>query len=183
MAKDGTSRGGSRPNAGRKKKATAEKLSNGNPGGRPLTVLPADLDIPKLEGTDMPPVQDYMKAQQKDGRYLVADEIYAEMWEWLKKYKCEKLIVPQLLSQYAMVCARLIHCEEAISEYGYLIKRANGSAATSPYVQMSNEYRKQANNLYYQIYQVVKENASIELSGDAPIDDVMERLLRAREGR
>lgn len=181
MAKDGTNRGGTRPNAGRRKKAVAEKLAESNPGGRPLTVLPSDFDITNPEGVDMPPVQDYMKAQQKDGKYLAADEIYTEMWNWLKRYKCERLIVPQLLSQYAMVCARLIHCEEAISEFGYLIKRANGSAATSPYVQMSNEYRKQANNLYYQIYQVVKENASIELSGAEPIDDVMERLLRARQ--
>lgn len=182
MAKDGTGRGGSRPNAGRKKKAVAEKLAEGNPGGRPLTVLPSDLDIPNLEGADMPPVQDYMKAKQKDGKYLVADEIYAETWNWLREYKCERLVGRQVLSQYAMVCARLIHCEEAISEFGYLIKRANGSVATSPYVQMSNEYRKQANTLYYQIYQIVKENASVEISGVTPQDDMMERLLRSRKG-
>ena len=32
-------------------------------------------------------------------------------------------------------------------------------------------------------FQIVKENCSVELSGPTPQDDVMERLLRAREGR
>ncbi|MBO6127699.1 MAG: terminase, partial [Pseudobutyrivibrio sp.] len=49
-------RGGARPGAGRKKKALADKVATGNPGGRPLVVL----DIPdmpepvELEGADMP---------------------------------------------------------------------------------------------------------------------------------
>jgi hypothetical protein len=42
---------------------------------------------------------------------------------------------------------------------------------------------KQANAAWYQIFQVVKENCSVEFSGPTPQDDVMERLLRAREGR
>ena len=53
MAKDGTARGGARAGSGRKSKALAEKLENGNPGGRKLTVmeLPTDAD---LTGSDMP---------------------------------------------------------------------------------------------------------------------------------
>ena len=39
MAKDGTSRGGARPGAGRKPKAITEKVAAGNPGGRKLTVV------------------------------------------------------------------------------------------------------------------------------------------------
>ena len=39
MAKDGTSRGGARPGAGRKKKALSEKIAAGNPGHRPLKML------------------------------------------------------------------------------------------------------------------------------------------------
>ena len=47
MSKDGTNRGGSRPGAGRKPKAIAEKLATGNPGGRPLTVVDfGDEDAP-----------------------------------------------------------------------------------------------------------------------------------------
>ena len=47
---------------------------------------------------------------------------------------------------------------------------------------MSREYMKQANTAWYQIYQVVKENCSVEFGGPTPQDDVMERLLRARAG-
>lgn len=39
MSKDGTTRGGQRPGAGRKPKAVTEKYANGNPGGRKLTVM------------------------------------------------------------------------------------------------------------------------------------------------
>ncbi len=182
MAKDGTARGGARPGAGRKPKALSEKIESGNPGGRPLTIVTPEFDAADLVGVDMPPVKDYMKAKQKDGTTLLAEDIYTETWEWLKQYGCEKLVMPQLLEQFAMASARLIHCEEAISEFGYLVKRANGSAAASPYVTMSNEYRRQANQLYYQINQIVKENCSVEVSDLKTTNDTMEQLLRARKG-
>ena len=44
------------------------------------------------------------------------------------------------------------------------------------------QYMKQVNQIWYQIYQVVKENCSVEWQGSTPQDDVMERLLRARNG-
>lgn len=40
---------------------------------------------------------------------------------------------------------------------------------------------KQINQSWYQIYQIVKENCSVEYSG-APQDDLMERLLKASKG-
>lgn len=180
MAKDGTNRGGTRAGAGRKKKALFEKIDTGNPGGRPLTVVSLSDEAAELNGEDMPPVKDYMRAKQKDGTELQAADIYNDVWLWLKQYHCERLVMPQILEQFAMASARLIHCEEAISEFGYLIKRANGSAAVSPYVTMSNEYRKQANQLYFQIYQVVKENSSVDVEGLYSTNDTMEMLLRKR---
>ena len=50
MAKDGTNRGGARPGAGRKKKALSEKIAEGNPGHRPLTMI----DSSAMESVDMP---------------------------------------------------------------------------------------------------------------------------------
>ena len=47
---------------------------------------------------------------------------------------------------------------------------------------MSQNYMKQVNNLWYQIFQIVKENCSAEFTGTTPQDDVMERLLRSRKG-
>src|SRR5699024_10508989 len=57
-----------------------------------------------------------------------------------------------------------------------------GNAIASPYVSMSQQYMKQVNQIWYQFYQVVKENCSVEWQGSTPQDDVMERLLRARGG-
>ena len=122
----------------------------------------------------MPPVKEYLKTRQKGGIDLCAEDIYKETWQWLKERGCEKLISTQLLEQYAMCVARWIQCEEAISTFG---------AMTSPYVSVSRDYMKQSNQLWYQIYQIVKENCSVEYGGANPQDDLMERLLTARKGR
>ncbi|NLI59527.1 MAG: terminase, partial [Clostridium sp.] len=53
MAKDGTNRGGARIGAGAKKKALAEKIAEGNPGGRPLTVMEFQ-NTADLKGEEMP---------------------------------------------------------------------------------------------------------------------------------
>ena len=50
-------------------------------------------------------------------------------------------------------------------------------AIQSPYVAMSQNYMAQTNRLWYEIYQIVKENCSTGYTGVTPQDDVMERLL------
>ena len=91
------------------------------------------------------------------------------------------LVNNQLIEQYAMSVSRWIQCEEAISEFGFLAKHpTTGNAIASPYVSMSTQYMKQANQIWYQIYQVVKENCSVEYSSTSPHDNVMERLLNQR---
>ncbi len=179
MSKDGTNRGGARAGAGRKPKATAEKYANGNPGGRKLTVV--EFEGATLEGCEMPEVKEYLKAKQKDGTYTCAEEIFKETWEWLCERKCEQLVTPQQIEQYAMSIARWIQCEEAVSQFGFLAKKPTGTVISSPYVIMGREYMKQANAAWFQIYQIVKENCSVEFKGPTPQDDAMERLLRARE--
>ena len=67
-------RGGARPGSGRKKKALTEKVEAGNPGGRALKVL----DIPDVNGVDMPKPHDFLSATQRDGGQLQAKEIYEE---------------------------------------------------------------------------------------------------------
>lgn len=84
-------RGGARPGAGRKKSAVKEKAENGNPGGRKLEVL----DIPEVEGVDMPKPHDFLSAEQRDGSTLQAEEIYKETWEWLPEGRmCRKGVSP-----------------------------------------------------------------------------------------
>ena len=53
MAKDGTNRGGARAGAGAKRKPLADKIAEGNPGRRKLTVIDFQ-DTADLEGQPMP---------------------------------------------------------------------------------------------------------------------------------
>ena len=111
-------RGGARPGAGRKKSAVKEKANNGNPGGRRLEIL----DIPDVEGVEMPKPHDFLSAEQRDGSELQASEIYEETWQWLKKIGCASKVSPQLLERYAMCSARWIQCEEMTNKLGFLSK-------------------------------------------------------------
>ena len=179
MAKDGTNRGGQRVGAGRKSKALTDKIANGKVNG--AMVLPEPTEI---EGADVPPIKEYLKAEQKNGKDLCAEDIYKETWQWLKERGCEMLVNNQLIEQYAMSVSRWIQCEECISEYGFLAKHpTTGNAIASPYVSMSQTYMKQVNQTWYQIYQIVKENCSVEYGGMTPQDNLMERLLSTRKGR
>lgn len=174
--------GGARVGSGQKKKALSDKLLEGNPGRRKLTVVEFT-DTADLQGEVMPPPREYLSAVQKNGKELLAADIYRTTWAWLNARGCATLIPAQLLEQYAMAVSRWIQCEECITEYGFLAKHpTTGNAIPSPYVAMSQSFGKQANNLWFQIYQVVRENCASEFKGATPHDDMMERLLTARRG-
>lgn len=178
MAKDGTMRGGARVGAGKKSKALTEKITEGKMNN--AMILPTPIE---LEGADVPPVKEYLKAAQKNGKELCAEGIFKEIFLWLKERGCDRLVSKQLIEQYAMSVSRWVQCEEAISEYGFLAKHpTTGNAIASPYVSMSQQYMKQSNQLWYQIYQVVKENCSVDFGGN-PHDDMMEKLLASRRGK
>lgn len=174
--------GGARIGAGKKKKSLADQLLDGNPGKRRLTVLDFP-DTADLAGEAMPPAREYLAAAQKNGKPLMAAEVYGITCEWLAARGCAKLIPAQLVEQYAVAVSRWMQCEEAITEYGFLAKHpTTGQAMQSPYVAMSQSFGKQANNIWYQIYQIVRENCATDYRGASPHDDMMERLLTARRG-
>lgn len=190
MAKDGTNRGGRRVRAGGKPFALVDKIS----AGKPANVL----DIPdfefdsKLEGNDfsdlsdmegenVPKPSEYLNSQQKNGKPLGADKIFRETWVWLKERRCEKFVNPRLVESYSQAFARFIQCEEAISNFGFLGKHpTTGNAIPNPFVQMSIAFQKQANLLWYEIFDIVKQNCSKEFV-DTPQSDNMELLLTARK--
>lgn len=189
MARDGTNRGGRRVRAGDKPAPTAEKIQKGQQvqilNNDIPTLSPTELeavDLPEgavMNGVDMPKPSDYLSARQKNGVPLGADEIYKETWLWLKERNCEKLVNPRLIEAYAQAFARYIQCEEATSTYGLLGKHpTTGGVITSPFVQMSQQYQKSANLIWYEIYDIVKQNCT-EVFEDNP-NDTMELLLRAR---
>lgn len=189
MARDGTNRGGRRVRAGDKPAPAAEKIQKGQQvqilKNDITTLSPTELeavDLPEgavMNGVDMPKPSDYLSARQKNGVPLGADEIYKETWLWLKERGCERLVNPRLIEAYAQAFARYIQCEEATSTYGLLGKHpTTGGVITSPFVQMSQQYQKSANLIWYEIYDIVKQNCT-EVFEDNP-NDTMELLLRAR---
>ena len=190
MVKDGTNRGGRRVRAGDKPMSAAEKIQR----GREVRVMNNDIpsftpteldavDLPEgavMNGADMPKPSEYLSAKQKNGIPLGADEIYKETWRWLKARNCEKLVNKRLIEAYAQAFARYIQCEEATSTYGLLGKHpTTGGVMASPFVQMSQQYQKSANLIWYEIYDIVKQNCT-EVFEDNP-NDTMELLLRARK--
>ena len=110
-------------------------------------------DAPALEGYEMPEPNKMLSAEQKDGTTLAAGEIYKNTWTWLNARGC--------LARHP----------------------TTGNAIQSPYVAMGQNYMSQTNRLWYEIFQIVKENCTGEYSGSNPQDDVMERLLTARRGK
>ena len=185
MARDGTNHGGRRPRAGKKPKVLADKIA----GGQTASILEfpgmmlsgADLrGAADLCGADMPSPSGYLSAQQQDGKTLGADEIFRETWLWLKERGCEHLVNYRLIESYAQAFARYIQCEEAVSQYGLLGKHpTTGGAIASPFVQMALSFQKQSNMLWYEIFDIVKQNCTTNFSGSAQ-EDPMERLLRTR---
>ena len=138
------------------------------------------VDLPEgveLEGMDMPKPSDYLSAKQKGGIPLGADHIYKETWQWLKERKYEKLVNKRLIESYSQAFARYIQCEEAISRYGMLGKHpTTGGVIASPFIQMSSQFQKTANLIWYEIYDIVKQNCTEIFEEES--NDPMERLLR-----
>ena len=168
---------------GRPKKAIADKIADGNPGKRTLTVIDFKDSAPDLEGQSMPKPSEFLSATQKDGSTLCAAEIFENTWKWLSDRGCATIVSPQLIERYAMSSARWIQCESLTSELGFLAKHpTTGAAIQSPYVAIGDKYMTQANRLWSEIFQIVRENCTTEYGGASPQDDVMERLLRARKG-
>ena len=75
MANNGTNRGGSRIGSRWKKKSLVDKLAEGNPGKRKLEVIEFN-NMADLNGQIMPQPREMLSEVQKDGRTLMATEIY-----------------------------------------------------------------------------------------------------------
>ena len=96
MAKDGTMRGGARVGSGRKSKALTEKIGSG------LAASVIELPEPKeISGEDVPPVKEFLKAAQKSGIDLCAEDVFKSTFLWLKDRGCDRLVNTQLIEQYA----------------------------------------------------------------------------------
>ena len=189
MARDGTNRGGRRIRAGDKPNALADKIQKGK-AAQVMDFPIMELDGPDemgpvadLNGADMPHPSEYLSAKQRDGETLGADIIFTETIRWLKERGCDRLVNPRLVESYAEAFARYIQCSEAVSKFGLLGKHpTTGGPIASPFVQMALSFQKQANLLWYEIFDIVKQNSTTAFEG-SPQDDAMEKLLRSRSKR
>lgn len=174
MSKDGTYRGGRKVRAGNKPDSLVDKIAS----GRSARIFePVDLEDETLFEVDD---NDFLSSEQKDGKPLGADKIFKETWLWLKKRKCDQFVNPRLVESYSQAFARYVQCEEAISKFGFLGKHpTTGAAIANPFVQMSVSFQKQANIIWYEIFDIVKQNCTTNFS-DTPQDNAMELLLTAR---
>ena len=131
-----------------------------------------------MAGEDMPPISEYLSQVWKNSHQNLTPQIYEETWKWLRDRGCNKLVKKELIEQYALYVTRWIQCEEGINQYGLLAKHPTTQMPiASPYVNMGLNFLKQANVLWLQIYQIVKENCETPLGTSNPNDDLMERLL------
>lgn len=176
MAKDGTMRGGARIGSGKKKQTQITILPTEVPINSEEQKIKTDFDINFHSPTYNP--GKYLSAKQPDGKRLRAKDIYRQTYQWLESVHCEKLISPQLLEQYSLASARFIQAEEAITQYGMIGKHPTTDATIrSPFVGISIDYMKQATQLWFQIFQIVKENGALTANAAADLDP-MEQLLR-----
>ena len=76
--------------------ALADNLADGNPGKRKLAVLDFTDSAADLEGQTMPPPRAFLAAKQKNGKDLLAMEVYEETWKWLAERNCAQLIPAQI---------------------------------------------------------------------------------------
>ena len=90
--------GGARPGAGQKKKPLADKMLEGNPGKRKLTVMEFP-NAAEFQGADMPQPSAMLSAVQKDGTVLQAGEVYKTIWSWLNQRGCCSMVPPQVLER------------------------------------------------------------------------------------
>ncbi len=175
-------RGGARPGAGRKKKPLAEKILEGNPGKRDLKkiVFPA-INTEKMLGEEMPEIADYLRQRTKNSTKNVAPAIFKKTWKWLNERNCHEIVKNEMLEQYAMYVSRWVQCEEGINIYGLLAKHpTTGMPIASPFVSMGVKYLKEANLIWSQIYQIVKENCETQFAANNPNDSIMEQLLTGK---
>ncbi len=176
-------RGGKRANSGRKKKPLAEKLLDGNPGKRPLTVL--DFDVPigePLRGTTLLEAPDYLDVlTRKTEGVPTAADIYNTLTRWLNDTGCLHLINPALIEDLAVNRAAWFECEAANTRHGRIVKAGDGtSAKRSPYVDMSMYYYDNYFKAWDKIWAIVSQNSEKRFTGFGHDVDPMEALLSGK---
>lgn len=173
MVKGGR-RGGARIGAGRKSGKLESKIVEGKVAEGISTARMPD-DDENFERYFKP----FLKSVTPDSdEYFAVTDICVNVYSWLLKFGCEKLVPNELIAQYAINSARWQQSEMYLSKCGLMgTHPTTGGEMASPYINVSIQYQKQANTAWYQIYQIVKENSAEAVTSLADSNDEMEQLL------
>jgi len=175
-------RGGARPGAGRPKKPLNEKILEGNPGRRDLTILKFR---PENNQTGAPPqgnseqsndnqknqrakpgaasrLPSYLEIAAKEGGDILppAGEIYTLLSDFIESAGCTEFVAPILIEDFAFLRRAYLECEFMNRKMGRI---AGGKR--SPYVNMALDYQKAMMAVYNQIWTIVSQNSQAAVEG------------------
>jgi hypothetical protein len=165
-------RGGARPGAGRPKKPLADKLLEGNPGKRTLTVLKFDgktgntgkpgPENSKKSNAAKPKIPTYLDVAAKEGGDVLpqASEIYATLSDWIADAGCSEFVAPNLVEDFAFLRRGYLECEFMNRKLGRIMLNKR-----SPYVTMALDYQKAMMAVYGQIWLIVAQNSATKYEG------------------
>ena len=157
---------------GRPKKPIADKVLEGNPGKRELTVVKFDggeKPEPKRPGTAQPPksrvprgMPSYLDIAAKEGGDVLPSvgEIFAMLSAWIASSGCADIVAPSLLEDFAFLRRGYLECEYMNRKLGRI-----ASGKRSPYVNMALDYQKAMMAVYNQIWMIVSQNSQANVEG------------------
>ena len=165
---------------GRPKKPVAEKIIEGNPGKRELTVVKFDGgEKPKPKKTDTAQTQkssaprgmpSYLDIAAKEGGDVLpsAGEIFRILSDWVEASGCGDIVSPNLLEDFAFLRRGYLECEYMNRKLGRI-----ASGKRSPYVNMALDYQKAMMAVYNQIWSIVSQNSQESVEGRNEFIDML----------
>lgn len=156
------------------------KRADASIGGRLTSNLPFETDK-DVAFTKKEVIKEFMtEPQANDQTALVAEETFNEVCAWLERRGVRKYVNTTLLELYAMTFARWVQAERKISEFGFLSAHpTTGQPCISPYITISLDFCKQANNVWYQIANEIKEGTNGQTKPEEPTNSLMALLKDA----
>ena len=156
--------GGARAGAGRPKKPLNEKIIEGNPGKREITVVKFknQLEKTKLEKPSQIKIPAFLEQCGKEGDATLpsAKELYGLLKEFVDSSGCGHLVAPNLIEDFSHLRRAYLECEYMNRKMGRI---ANGKR--SPYVTMAVDYSKQAMSIFDRIWNIIAQNSEQPYGG------------------
>jgi hypothetical protein len=158
-------RGGARPGAGRPKKPLSDKVLEGNPGKREITVVQFDGKNAQAQNNSNSEIQrknskprgmpSYLDMVAKEGGDVLppASEIFTLLTKWVASSGCEAIVAPSLIEDFAFLRRGYLECEYMNRKLGRI---AGGKR--SPYVNMALDYQKAMMAVFDKIWLIVSQN-------------------------